>query len=336
MTIRCASIGCGKRAAMFAKAMLSVKGAELVGSADPFGDAAEKHAAEFGGAAHLDVVEMLAATKPEFVCVVTRPNVRLDPIRACIEAGVKAVHCEKPVATSLGEARAIHDLAERSGVQVTFSHQRRFLAKFTEAKRLMEAGTIGEIQRLEGNCDNFYDWGTHWFDIFFFLNGESPATSILAQADRSDPKMVFDQPVDREGVSVVSYENGVKGVLFTGRAQVDRCGVRVIGSEGMISIEMAGDRPLGLITKPKGWTEQALEGLPEGSAAVSVAVVDAMRCMGTDEVCRLDSRYAVAATECIFASYASSMSGGPVALPLDSELSLHEAFGLSTSAATVS
>jgi UDP-N-acetylglucosamine 3-dehydrogenase len=327
MTIRCASIGCGRRAAMFAEAMLSVEGAELVGSADPYGDAAATHCGRFGGSHFLDLGEMLAAAKPDFVSVVTRPNVRLEPIKACIEAGVQAIHCEKPMAISWGEAKAIRDLAQASGVQVTFSHQRRYLAKFEAAKRLIAEGAIGKLQRLEGCCDNFYDWGTHWFDIFFFLNQEQPAESVIAQADRSEPKMVFDQPVDRSGVAVASYANGVKGVLFTGKAQPSKCSVRAFGEDGLIEVRMGKDQPMTMIT-PNGVRNEPLEGVDEGDGSVGVAVVDAMRCWREGETCRLDSRYAAAATELIFASYASSQRGGPVPLPLVGDLSLREAFDL--------
>ena len=72
---------------------------------------------------------------------------------------MRAIHCEKPMAPTWGEAKAMHKAAAQKGIQLTFNHQRRFLQPFREARRLAREGAIGRLVRLEGACDNLIDWG---------------------------------------------------------------------------------------------------------------------------------------------------------------------------------
>lgn len=326
MSFTVAIIGCGKRSPMFVEAMLAADNTKFIAAVDPFAEGREKIVEQFGGTAYESVDAMLAAQIPDFVCMVTRPNVRLEPITACAQAGVKGFHSEKPTGVSIGVARASHAVATENGMKLTYSHQRRFNANFSKAKTLIEEGAIGELQHFDTSCDNLYDWGTHWFDMMHYLNNEEPVEWILAQAERSDPKMVFDQPMDRCGISVAHFANGVIGTMHTGEAQPAHNGFRIAGSEGQIVIDRCDHPELDL------WTASGKETLdlkPEGETHqkhLVMATIDAIDCVREGRESRLSSRFALAATECIFASYASAMRGGKVVLPLDGDLSLAEIF----------
>ena len=211
-------------------------------------------------------------------------------------------------------------------MKLTYSHQRRFNAHFVKAKELIAEGAIGELQHIDTSCDNLYDWGTHWFDMMHFLNQESPAQWLIAQAQRTDPKMVFDQPMDRCGISVVHFANGVKGTMHTGEAQHFHNRVSIQGSTGRIVINSCDDPIYEL------WTESGKEvvDLKQGEGVhvkqLTAATVDAINCVREGTESRLSSRFALAATECIFASYASAIRGERVSIPMDGDLSLTEIF----------
>jgi predicted dehydrogenase len=211
-------------------------------------------------------------------------------------------------------------------MKLTYSHQRRFNAHFVRAKELIEAGAIGELRHFDTSCDNLYDWGTHWFDMMHYLNNESPAEWVIAQAERSNPKMIFDQPMDRCGISVVHFANGVTGTMHTGEAQHFHNRVCMEGSSGRIVINSC-DVPIYEV-----WTASGIEivDLNEGGKVhhkqLTAATVDAIHCLREGRESRLSSRFALAATECIFASYASAMRGGKITVPIDGELSLAEVF----------
>ncbi len=321
-----AIIGCGKRSVMFVEAMLAAKDTTFVAAVDPFPEGRDKIVEQFGGKGFDSVESMLAEVVPDFVCMVTRPNVRLEPITTCAKAGVKGFHSEKPTGDALGVARQSHAVATEHGMKLTYSHQRRFNANFTKAKELIDAGTIGEVKHIDTNCDNFYDWGTHWFDMMHYLNNEEPAEWIIAQAQRTDPKMVFDQPMDRCGVGVVHFKNGVIGSMHTGEAQSQHTRFCVEGTEGRIVINGC-DTPIVDVWKESGFERIDMTDDSENHHhQVAQATIDAINCVREDKESRCSSRFALAATECIFASYASAIRGERIHLPLEGDLSLADVF----------
>src|SRR3954451_9912095 len=135
---------------------------------------------------------------------------------AAAEGGAKAIHCEKPMAPTWGEARAMARACDERRVQLTFNHQRRFLAPFQTARQLVRDGAIGDLRRIEGACGDIIDWGTHWLDMFFFYNGETPAEWVIGQIDSREDRSVFGLPLETQGLCQVKFQNDVRGVLFTG------------------------------------------------------------------------------------------------------------------------
>ena len=327
MTMKCAIIGCGKRSVTFVEAMLEAGDTELVAAVDPFPEGREKIVEEFGGKAYDSTEAMLAEVVPDFVCLITRPNIRLEPIQACAEAGVKGFHSEKPCGISIGVARDAHAAATKHGMKLSYSHQRRFNIQFVKAKELIEAGTIGDLQHIDCHCDNLYDWGTHWFDMMHYFNGEAPAEWLIAQAQRSDPKMVFDQPMDRCGISAVKFSNGVTGTMHTGEAQVGGFNFSVKGSDGYFEIKHCDNPPTIEVWNKDGYQLIDLtEDNNDHGSNVKNATIDAIQCVREDRESRCGSRFALAATELIFASYASAMRGEKITIPMDGDLSLQEIF----------
>jgi predicted dehydrogenase len=65
-----------------------------------------------------------------------------------IAAG-KHVLCEKPMAASLAEARAMRDALNAAGLVGMLNFQIRFAPSFAEARRLHEAGRLGRITMID-------------------------------------------------------------------------------------------------------------------------------------------------------------------------------------------
>jgi len=65
-----------------------------------------------------------------------RVRPRNNRISRSICAGVKAIHCEKPMAPTWGESLKMAAACDKAGIQLTFGHQRRFLDAFRKAKEL--------------------------------------------------------------------------------------------------------------------------------------------------------------------------------------------------------
>ena len=114
---------------------------ELVALADIVEDNATAFREKYeqpGAKIYTDYHEMLAVEKPEVVSICTWPHLHSEMAVAACEAGVKAVHCEKPMATTWGDAKQIKAAADAHGTLVTFNHQRRFLEPFQKAKQMLQ------------------------------------------------------------------------------------------------------------------------------------------------------------------------------------------------------
>ncbi len=268
---------------------------------------------------YADYHEMLAQEQLDIVSICTWPHLHAPMVIAAAEAGVKAIHCEKPMAPSYAEALRMVTACEAHGTQLTFNHQRRFAAPFRAARELLRGGTIGQLERLEGRCDNLFDWGTHWFDMFGFYNDEAAVKWVMGQIDWRGGQTFFGVTVEGQGVSLFAYENGVQGLLLTGTGPERRLTNRLVGSDGVIDVNLGATA-----IRVRGKGDQAWRDVPVASEAgenlqevVGRGVLDLIDALKTGREPELSARRALRATELIFATYESSRRGGRIELPLD-------------------
>ena len=174
---------------------------KLVAVADIVQENGEKFVAEHEPSAkvYTDYEQMLAEEKPDVVSICTWPHLHAQMVIAAAQAGVRAIHCEKPMAITWGDARRMNQACVERGVQLSFNHQRRFNTPFRNARELIREGAIGKLLRLESQCPNLYDWGTHWFDMLFFLNDETPGEWVIGQIETRGDNQIFSGSHGRAG-----------------------------------------------------------------------------------------------------------------------------------------
>jgi UDP-N-acetylglucosamine 3-dehydrogenase len=322
---RAVILGCGGRGREHAKGYAAAPNAEIVACADAVAENAQALAEKHGGATiYEDYRRLLEEQRPDVVSICTWPHLHREMVEASVAAGVKAIHCEKPMAPTFGDARAMHEAAEKAGVVMTICHQRRYSPSFRTARDLIRSGAIGEVAQMEGYCSNMFDWGTHWFDMFHFFNEERPAVWVMGQIDVSSPRTVFGVPVETSGLSHIAWGNDVWGLLITGRAPqtprlgklVEREGIVIHGTEGRIEVGVTGGPRLRV--RQFGRADETPE-LPPSEDATVLSVLDLLHCLETGQEPELSSRRALRATELIFATYESSRRRGRVTLPLEIE-----------------
>ena len=265
-----------------------------------------------------DYGEMLVKEQLDIVSICTWPRLHAEMVIAAAEAGVRAIHCEKPMAPTWGEAQRMVQVCDERGVQLTFNHQRRFDAEYRKAKELLEAGAIGDLRRMEGGCPDLFDWGTHWFDMLFFYNDETPVEWIIGQIEPgSDGRTIFAVRMEEQGVSHFKYRNGVEGLLLTRHG--DFVGYnRLFGDEGIIEVDMRCRPQLRIWGKGQ---DQWQEVPTEEADAVKLGVLDLIDALKAGREPELSGRRALRATELIFATYESSRRRGRVELPLEGDVS---------------
>lgn len=290
---------------------------ELVAVADIKLENAQALAERFGVPETFDSHrKMLKEVQPDIVSVCTYPATHCPIVVDCAKAGVKAIHSEKPMAPTWGEAQKMVRACEKAGVQLTLNHQRRFLEPFRLAREMAHDGTIGELRRLEATCPNLMDWGTHWFDMLCFFNNETDIEWVMGQIDGRDDRSVFGLPHESQGLSHFKFADGVRGLLITGHDADIGADLRLIGTEGMIEVHNPAPHVRLLTAGRKGWKAiKTKEGL-HGMEAVNRAIADLVECLEKRREPVLAARNALRSTEIIFATYESSRLSQRVDLPL--------------------
>src|SRR5580704_1921498 len=117
---------------------------DIVAFVDRVPERAEKLAKKYGAKALPKFEDALALKGVDAVSVCT-PNAFHAPITiAALKAG-KHTLCEKPMATSDKEAKAMIDAASKAGKFLMIGHNQRLAPLHVKAKQLVEAGVIGRI-----------------------------------------------------------------------------------------------------------------------------------------------------------------------------------------------
>ena len=313
--------GCGM-AHFHAKGYKQAASAQLVAVADIKRENGEKFVAEHEPAAEVytDYKQMLANEKPDVVSICTWPHQHAEMVIAAAQAGVRAIHCEKPMAITFGDARRMNQACVDRGVQLSFNHQRRFNTPFRRARELIKEGAIGKLLRIEAQSGNLYDWGTHWFDMAFFFNEETPVDWVIGQIETRGDRKVFDAHIEGQGLSHFKFKNDVRGLMVSGYQADWGAQFRLAGVTGTIEIEPKGGPPLRIWASGQSdWTTIATPDGVSGHDAYSLAVMDVIDALRTRREPELSGRKALQATELIFATYESSRKRGRVDLPLQIE-----------------
>ncbi len=117
--------------------------------------------------------EMMSQIKPDIVSIATPPDSHLPLVKLAAEYGVKAIVCEKPIAGSLSQAKAIINICKKNKSMLFVNHQRRFdpLLRAWQAK--IKKGIIGKV--VQCSCfyyNGFLNNGTHVIDLLLFFLGK--------------------------------------------------------------------------------------------------------------------------------------------------------------------
>ncbi|MCX7012263.1 MAG: Gfo/Idh/MocA family oxidoreductase [Candidatus Sumerlaeota bacterium] len=293
-------------------------------------DIVEENARAFAGAygakmIFTDYRKMLAEAKPDMVSICTWMHLHERMALDAIDAGVKAIHCEKPMADTWAGAKRMAAAAKAKGVQLTFNHQRRYGAPFAMAKKMLDDGAIGTLQRLECGAGNLYDTGTHFVDMFSFFNHETPGKWVLAQIDYRQENFVFGSHNENQNVALIEYANGVFGLVMMGAPGGENpvgCVDKLIGTDGVIEIGVANKGPALRYRRAgdKEWTAADTKGESiHGPGFIERALADVVVCLREGRKCQLDASNALIVTEIIFGAYESSRRRGRVDFPLNIE-----------------
>lgn len=261
-----------------------------------------------------DYKQMLANENLDIVSVTVWPHLHAEMTIAACEAGVKAVHCEKPIAIGWGDCKRMKAAAEANGVKLTFNHQRRHIKMFQAVRQALRDGAVGELVTIEAEVGDMFDWGTHWLDMMFFYNDDTPAEWVIGQIDSRTEKRIFGAYGENQAITHFKWQNGVRGTMIAGYQAKIGCIHRITGKDGVL--EVLSERTYRV--RRAGKPDWEVVEVPQGDIhELGLAMADVVRQLdepGYKSILSVD--YAIQHTEVIFATYHSSKIRGRVDLPL--------------------
>jgi predicted dehydrogenase len=219
-----------------ARAISEVPGAKIVAIADD-DEVRGRAAAERWGVEDFtaDWRELVNRDDIDIVMVHSENADHVDAVIAAARAG-KHVFCEKPIATTVDDARAMAAAVREAGVEGTAAFVSRFAKEADRAKAIVDTGVLGRViftrsviglagiaeigcppdmvewmsDRTKNGGGAWIDEGSHGIDLLRWLVGDISEISAFT-ANRDKPGI----EAEDVALAMVRYENGALGEIAT-------------------------------------------------------------------------------------------------------------------------
>ena len=143
MTVRIGVIGAGFAGGTHARACLGIEGVTVTAVATDPVEHGRQLAEECGARLEASAAALCAADDLDVVVVASPTYLHAEHAIAAARGG-KHVFCEKPIARTLEEGRAIVEACERACVQLAVGQVVRFFPEYRKAKELIDSGALGK------------------------------------------------------------------------------------------------------------------------------------------------------------------------------------------------
>jgi predicted dehydrogenase len=195
------------------------------------------------------------------VSIVTPNHLHAPAAEAFLRAGIHVI-CDKPLTTTLEQARVLQGLARETGLVFAVTYNYTGYPMVRHAREMVRAGELGEIrviqveypqdwltERLEESGQKQADWrtdparsgaggcvgdiGTHAYNLADFIAGV-PATELCAELTA----FVSGRRLDDNVQIMLRYANGARGMLWASQVapgNENGLKIRVYGTRGGIS-----------------------------------------------------------------------------------------------------
>lgn len=207
----------------------------------------------------------------ELVIIATPNNTHAEIAIAAAEAG-KHILCEKPMASTLSDGKAIVEAVRKAGVKSLVDFIYTKVPANVLAKELMASGKLGDFVTFRGEFDCSYcadpntpaawrqlkkfagsgalgDLTAHVISMSDFIVGEK-ITAVMASWDtcypqrpnRDKPGEMLDIDTDDQIYVIVRYESGRIGTMASSRVSVarpDSLRYEIQGSNGSVKFELS-------------------------------------------------------------------------------------------------
>ena len=233
--------------------------------------------------AAMALAESARADGIEVVSIVTPNHLHAPVATAFLKAGIHVI-CDKPVTTTLKDAKALQALAARRKLIFAVTHNYTGYPMVRHARQMVREGALGDIRvvqveypqdwltdRLEATGQKQADWrtdpkrsgaggcigdiGTHAYNLADYITGLN-VTELCAELST----FVKGRQLDDNAQVMLRYANGARGALWASQVapgNQNNLRLRVYGSRG--GIEWRQEQPNQLRWSPFGQPTQVID-----------------------------------------------------------------------------
>ncbi|MBE5807242.1 MAG: Gfo/Idh/MocA family oxidoreductase [Clostridiales bacterium] len=219
---------------------------------------------QYDAKVYADYDEMLADPSIDAISVCTPNFTHAETTIKALEAGKHAL-CEKPMALSLTETRAMLKAAERSGKVLMIGHNQRLIKAHLKARDLIQDGAIGKLlfyqcnfkhagpevwsvdkgagtwffRKDKANFGVMGDLGAHKIDLIRFLTGDE-IKDVFATMMTLDKRYEDGSLIELEDNAVCQFHmvSGLPGIMhfsWTNYGDEDNSTI-IYGDKGVMKI----------------------------------------------------------------------------------------------------
>lgn len=242
-------IGCGAIAeSAHVPNLLSIPQAKIEGICDIKKDRLVEIGEKFNiKHTYSDYEELLKNKDIESVVIATPAHNHAEIVLSALEHG-KSVFVEKPITTSIEDAKKIVKTSEKLGLQTMVGYQLRFLPNHIKVRELIDKGEIGDIHFAHIRAETLVikpdetllvDYATHNFDLihWYFEKYRIKDVRGLITTNEEGEQIA--------STSLLRFESGLHASIESiwtpnfNWGVVDRT-VEAVGSRGKISTKLTG------------------------------------------------------------------------------------------------
>ncbi|WP_406095886.1 Gfo/Idh/MocA family oxidoreductase [Streptomyces sp. NBC_01013] len=211
------------------------------------------------GAEHAGDLDGLLGSGLDAVVIAAPTTTHADLVRAAAAAGVP-VFCEKPIAGTLDQTRALLAELDGTGIPLQVGFQRRFDAGYAALRDAVAAGELGWLHTIRACTADpapppagylpasggiFRDCAVHDFDIVRWVTGREVVEVSATGSNRGEPYFTAAGDVDT-AVTVLTLDDGTLVTCTATRYNGAGYDVRmeVAGSTGTLATGLDPHAPL--------------------------------------------------------------------------------------------
>ncbi len=266
-------------------------------------------------AGYHDYQEMLHKESIDLLSICSPTELHYTMVLAGVQAGVKAIFCEKPLASTVEQGVAMVEACRSAGIVLAVNHTRRWETIYLQAKRLLDEGGIGRIESMSGHYPGkVFTMGTHLFDLMRYFGGDVEWVSGVEVGEASSEPNLAGQ---------LRFRSGAHGSILCGwercchvfelDVQGSRGRIRISGDGALLALSRFEDSP-----RYSGYRELTPVELEVGQGHITAgeqnrfiaAVKDLVCCAQTGGIPACSGQDGLAAVEMACALVESSRSGG--------------------------